>query len=136
MKKVMHFIHGLNTGGAETLVKNYMLMFDNREFDAVLLCLSHEPGSPYEKELRERGVRVIYVQDLLPFRERSGFLGKAANRYCRYLVVRKIIRKEKPDILHTHLPINSFVKFARPKATTVIFHTVHNEPTKLLSNII
>ena len=37
--KVMHFIHGMNTGGAETLVKDYVLKLNKDNFDIVVLCL-------------------------------------------------------------------------------------------------
>ncbi len=32
MKKIVHLIHGLNTGGAETLVKNYCLGLDKSKY--------------------------------------------------------------------------------------------------------
>ena len=130
MTKVLHFIHGLNTGGAETLVKNYMLNF-GEEFEVALLCLRHENDSPYEEELAKNEVRVVYVQDKLPFPKQANTFEKAANHFFEYWLVRKIIREEAPDVLHTHLPINRLVKFARPRKGTVIFHTVHNEPVKL-----
>ena len=32
-KKIVQFIHGLNMGGAETLVKDYVLGFDKEKYD-------------------------------------------------------------------------------------------------------
>lgn len=131
--KIMHFIHGLNTGGAETLVKNYMLNFDEEKNDYVLLCVGHHNESPYEEELKKAGVRVIYVEDKLRFKQDSRF-GRFVNHFHRYFIIRKTIKREGPDIIHTHLTVNKFVKFARPRKNTVIFHTVHSEPKKLWSN--
>lgn len=119
--KVMHFIHGLSTGGAETLVKNYMLNFDESSVDIILLCLNHYENSPYEEILANAGIRIIYVSDYLHY-------GKIINKIFRYLLVRKFIRMESPDILHTHLFVNRYVKFAKPDSSTRIFYTVHNEP--------
>ena len=127
----MLFIHGLNTGGAETLVKNYALNFNRKKFDVVLLCLAHEKDSPYEEELKNNGVRMIVVQDSLPFKNSASFCKKVVNYLYSFVVVKRIIRSENPDILHTHLPINSFVKYAKPSRGTAIIHTVHSEPTRL-----
>lgn len=48
-----------------------------------------------------------------------------------YFFVRKIIKEETPDIIHSHLPVNTYVKFARPKKGVKLFHTVHSEPKVL-----
>lgn len=37
MLNVVHFIHGLNMGGAETLVKNYALLLDKSKFNVTVL---------------------------------------------------------------------------------------------------
>lgn len=129
--KIMHFIHGLNTGGAETLVKDYMSNFDNKKNDIVLLCLFHKYESPYEKLLIEDGVRMIFVEDFLLFHGTT-FFNRFFNHLYRYLLVRRIVRREAPDILHTHLPLYTFVKFAKPNDNTVIIDTIHTEPKKVL----
>lgn len=129
--KVLHLIHGLSTGGAETLVKNYALYFDRNRFDIVLLCLKHEANSPYEIVLKDCGVNVLYIEDYLPFKKQSTIITKFISRVCEYLFVKKIIHKEMPDVIHSHLPINNYIKFAKPKPGTVIFHTIHSDPKQL-----
>ena len=129
--KIMHFIYGLNTGGAETLVKNYMLNFDRKKNKVVLLCLEHKKDSLYGEILEKNGIRIVYAADHVPSRKKHMIFGKLFNHCYRYMVVRRIIRKENPDILHTHLAVNTFVKFARPDSKMAIFHTVHAEPRKL-----
>ncbi|MBQ9484701.1 glycosyltransferase [Candidatus Saccharibacteria bacterium] len=126
--KIMHVIHELNIGGAQTLVKNYMLNFDDKNNEVVLLCFNHENDSLYEKELSDKGVRVIYVQDSLLFKQKNNILTKALNRYYRYMVIKRIIDEQSPDIIHMHLAVNRFIKFARPKRDTKLFYTVHSEP--------
>lgn len=123
--KLLHFIHGLNTGGAETLVKEYLTKIDTTKFDATLLLLNRL-NTPYEKIIEKSRIKVIYVDDYL-FKRRS-FFYRIINYYLRYVVVRKIIRTINPDIIHYHLILSEFVKFSNPKKNTKIFLTVHSEP--------
>ena len=52
-KKVVHFIHGLNTGGAETLVKDYAIGLDKNKYNVSILCYEHR-DSPYEDILKSK----------------------------------------------------------------------------------
>lgn len=125
--KLIHFVHGLNTGGAETLVKNYAINNNRELFDVVVLCMRHENNSPYEDELEQKGVRVIYVSDHLLFKTDNTFFTKCLNRINYYYMVRRIIKKEAPNILHLHLSLSRFVKFARPSRATELFYTIHSD---------
>lgn len=129
--KVMHVIHGLNTGGAETLVKEYVLGFNKDKFDVTLLCFEHIKESPYEKILKKNNIKVIYISDYMKYNNKKGILYKIINHFQKFILVKRIIRNENPEILHTHLPINRYIKFAKPKKKTKIFHTVHSAPKAL-----
>lgn len=129
-KKVVHFIHGLNTGGAETLVKDYVIGLDKFNYDVTVLCYEHR-DSPYESLIEKAGIKVIYACDDMKLWGKKGIIPKLINHYQLYLVIRKKLRLLNPDILHTHLCVNNYVKFAHLKKNTQIFHTVHNEPNKL-----
>lgn len=48
--------------GAETLVKDYVLVFDKEKYDVSVMCYEH-CGSPYEAILRDAGINVVYVFD-------------------------------------------------------------------------
>ena len=126
--KIMQFIHGLNTGGAETLVKEYAMNLKNTKYEICILCFEHYEASPYEKLLKEKNIKVIYVCDYMKHYNKKGFFYKCINHIQKYLLIKKTIHKEKPNILHTHLPINSYVKFAKVNKNTKIFHTVHSNP--------
>lgn len=128
--KVMHFIYGLNTGGAETLVKNYILNFDGHKFDVILLCLDHEKNSLYEIVLRDNKIRMIFVQDYLLFKVQNNFFKKVINYLSKYIIMKRIVRRESPNILHMHLFSNRLVRFAKPSHDVRIFYTVHNDPKK------
>lgn len=129
--KVMHVIHGLNTGGAETLVKEYALKLDKKKFDVTVLCMNRINNSPFEKLLKDNNINVIYISDYQKNYNKKGMFFKIINIIQKYMLVKKIIHKEMPDILHTHLPINNYIKFSKPKKGTKIIHTVHNEPKYL-----
>ena len=126
--KIMQFIHGMSMGGAETLVKDYCLGINKNKFDIVLLCFNN-CNSPYDKMLKDAGIKIIYVEDYDEIYKKANcnFLKKTYRAINRYIIVKKIIKRENPDIIHTHMTLNSYVYFARPKKTTKIFHTVHNE---------
>lgn len=131
MVKLVHFIHGLNTGGAETLVKNYVLNFDESKFSVVVLCVSHNMESPYEKILKDNGIRMVFVEDYLWFKNQTGVVAKFLNHFQRYFVVKMLLREEAPDVLHVHLTLNRFVKFARLDKKTKFFYTIHSDPKEL-----
>ncbi len=131
-KKVVQLIHGFNMGGAEMLVKEYCLKLDKEKYDVFVLCFFRY-HSPYEKILEDAGVKIIYINDYKEALTRDGNsrLKRVSMLLHRYRFVRNYIRREAPDILHTHLAVNSYVLFANPKKGTKILHTVHNEPTVL-----
>lgn len=128
--KVLHFIYNLNQGGAETLVKDYALLIDKEKFDIVILC--HDRiNSPYEKILKNAGVQVIYISDFFPFKKLyfKPLINKIiCHSYLDKLIAKIIVRKENPDIIHSHLPFNSIIKFAKPSKNCKLFHTVHSQP--------
>ena len=129
--KVLHFIHGFSMGGAETLVKEYCLKLDREKFDVSVLCF-HRYDTPYEKMLEDAGVKVHYLSDGV--KDYNKKFKKQPDRTFlilqRLFLLKDYIRKEAPDVIHTHLSISGYVLFANPKKGTRIFHTVHNEPKK------
>lgn len=128
-KKVIQLIHGFTMGGAETLVKEYCLNLDKEKFDVSVLCF-YKYDSPYEKILEENGIKIIYI-DEYQMRKKNGKLKNALSIVNRYFYVRNYLKQEKPDVIHSHLTLNNYVLFSRPKAGTKIVHTVHSEPQKL-----
>ena len=125
MIRVVHFIHGLNMGGAETLVKNYALLMDKSKFEVFVLCLNRE-NTPYEKALKEAGIPIVYLRDQLRLGNVKGPIAKFVNHYELYFEVRKALENLKPDVLHIHLELNKYVKFAHPRKNVCIFFTNHH----------
>ena len=131
-KKVIQLIHGFSMGGAETLVKEYCLKLNKEKYDVSVLCF-YRYGAPYEEILEDAGIRITYIDDYKKRCERTGAkkLLNAFEIIRRYFYIKKYLRKESPDILHSHLAVNSYVDFANLKKGTKIIHTVHNEPKRL-----
>lgn len=122
MIKVVFLIHGFNTGGAETLVKNYALFLDKEKYDIAILCIEHRE-SPYEKILKDAGIKVIYVCDY--------FRNKFSRKLGIKFKMRRIIRKIKPDIIHSHLLMNTYIKFSKPNKNTKICYTQHYDLSRM-----
>lgn len=134
-KKVIQLIHGFSMGGAETLVKEYCLKLNKEKYDVSVLCF-YKYGAPYEKILEDAGIRITYIDDYKKRCARTG-VKKLLNGFeivRRYFYIKKHLTKESPDILHSHLAVNSYVDFANLKKGTKIVHTVHNEPKRLWRN--
>ena len=132
-KKIVHFIHGLNTGGAEVLVKNYALGLDKSKYDVIILCYEHRE-SPLEIILKNADIKVVYACDDMKLWNKKGIIPKIINHYQLYFAIKKKLRDLRPDILHTHLTVNRYVKFAHLPKNTKVFYTVHSEPEKIWFN--
>lgn len=130
MLNVVHFIHGLNMGGAETLVKNYALLLDKSKFNVTVLCYEH-CDSPYEDILRQNDIKVIYVCDKMPLCQKRDAASRIINHYQRYWLVRRELRNLDPDIVHFHLSLSDYVKFAALKKDVRLFYTQHFDATDL-----
>lgn len=127
-KKVLHFIHGLTMGGAETLVKEYCLKIDKEKYDVSVLCF-YKYHMPYEKVLEDAGICVTYIEDIGNY-EKEGvnkYLHKLMLILHRVFYIRKYLKEYTPDIIHTHLNNSTYIWAARPKKGTKIFHTIHSE---------
>jgi glycosyltransferase involved in cell wall biosynthesis len=89
--KILHLIVTLNVGGAEDLLQGIVSSLDPGRFHSVIACLG-ELG-PLGEELGAAGFPVISLG-----------LNLKRHSWGRILtMVRRLIRREQPDILHTHL---------------------------------
>lgn len=128
MINLVHFIHGLNMGGAETLVKDYALLMNKEKYNITILCYNRY-GSPYEKKLEEAGINVIYMCDEISTWGKRGIFAKIVNHYAIFIKTKKYLKRLNPDIIHYHLTLSKYVAFAKPSRKCRLVLTVHNEPT-------
>jgi|SRR3989338_1452003 len=102
-------IGNLHLGGAETVVKDLSQELRKRGVD-VYIC-SRE-GGRFEKELREVPCEIISKKD------------KNIFHYIRALM--KLVKREKINIIHSHLFVNNFYGFITAKLTRCkIIMTIH-----------
>lgn len=129
--KVLQFIHGFSMGGAETLTKEYCLKLDKEKFDVSVLCF-HRYHTPYEKQLEEAGIRVIYASDHIKNYDKNAFRypGRLFMLAKRWLFLKKTIREEAPDVLHMHMALSIYVLLSNLKKDTKIMRTMHTEVSR------
>ncbi len=95
--KILHFVYGLNLGGAESFIKNLLISFVNDGYD-------------FEFVLQNQNITNEYFKDL--YRQykdtKFKFIPKfPKNSIAQYLTFSKIIKHNNYDMVHVHM--NSFV---------------------------
>ena len=113
--KVLEIIPQLSQGGAERFVIDLCNEL-SKEHEVILVVLHNVDNHGFfQKELSER-IRLISMN------KRMGMDWKLFFRLA------KLIRKENPDVVHTHLRgiVYSFLAYIRPSRIKFI-HTVHND---------
>lgn len=132
MKKVIHMISSMNAGGAETMVKDYALLMDKNKFDVKVIALDKRSNSVNEIILEQHGIPLIYLSELRYTAEQKlNYFQKIIRKCGRYYDLRKIIKTERPDILHVHLYIGRYLRMIPIKKWGIrLFYTVHNVPER------
>ncbi len=117
MKKILMVLMGLDIGGAETHVVELSLTLKELGWDVVVAS----NGGIYEETLRDAGIRHVQI----PSHTRApGDMVRA------YWGLKRLIEKEKPDVVHAHARIPAFIcgmlqkKLKFPFVTTAhwVFH--------------
>jgi len=96
MAKIMMVLMGLDIGGAETHVLELSKELKNRGYEIEVVSA----GGAFEKELIAAGIPCFYA----PLNKRSIPL-----MIKSYAILKNLIKKEKPDIVHSHARIPSFI---------------------------
>lgn len=116
-KKIALLITKSNWGGAQKNVYDIATHLDPKKYDVVVLLGGH---GLLKKKLSEIGIRTISIENL----ERNINFKK---EILNFIEIYKILKAEKPDILHLHSPkaagIGAFV--ARILGIKKIIYTVH-----------
>lgn len=94
--KILMVLMGLEIGGAETHVVELSKELKKQGYDIIVAS----NGGVYEKELAEAGIRHYYA----PLNQRN-----ILKMVRSYFLLKKVIKKEKVDIVHSHARIPSFV---------------------------
>jgi len=95
-KKVLMVLMGLEIGGAETHVVELSKELRRRGWEVAAVS----NGGVYERELEEAGIRCHHA----PLHKRNVFLMLRS-----LLILRRVIREERPDVVHAHARIPAFL---------------------------
>lgn len=131
MKRIMQIIPGLTTGGAESLVRDYVLHLDKNKFISVVVVSGFKKNTPNENLIERSGVKIIYAGETLERGEIS-FIKKAMRKIRLQFNLIRIIESEKPDVIHVHLNLLKYLIIVPSKIKNIpVFYTCHNPPETL-----
>lgn len=135
--KVMHLIGHLKMGGAETLVTEYGLKINKEKFEMVVVTVGGRNNTINELKLKKAGIKIVFLGDKVPFSNTKNIFKRLFNQILRYILFLKIVNKEQPDIIHTHLRTNHYIVPLNLKKKKVkLFHTVHSEVEAMFNKTI
>lgn len=113
--RVLHIIPNFGPGGAERLVVNLMEDIDKERFEVAAVSLYPESGTILEKEIKEKGLKVYY-------------LNKHQGLDLRMILqLYRLFRDYRPDVVHTHRYVLRYTLLPTILChIPVRVHTVHN----------
>ena len=133
--KVIQVIPSFRTGGAEALVKNYLLSFDREICDHEAFVVGERCGYPFEQILLDAGVKIVFLGDLYQKSRLPGRFGHVITALRWRKAVRRYFKRSKPTAVHCHLNVGQMIVPAvRELENTKIFYTVHSDPDKYWGN--
>ncbi|OON90152.1 MAG: hypothetical protein ATN32_04735 [Candidatus Epulonipiscium fishelsonii] len=121
--KVIHFLGTLAMGGAEKLVVDYALSLDKSRFNVWIICKDSSSNTINEVILKENNIKIIFLGDIIPKKLNKI---KPIKVLFKILLLNKIIKTIKPDIIHSHLSSTQMLIFTNCKKIKM-FHTIHSE---------
>ncbi len=108
MIKVLNIISDTNIGGAGKVIINYAQNYSSDEIDLTIVL---PKGSLLYDELKETKAKLIEIDGL---KDKSLDIGA-------FFKLRKIIKTEKPDIVHTHASMIARIAARLVKGTKVVY---------------
>lgn len=119
MFRILHVFVSLPVGGAENLLISNLRLLDSTKFESVVCVLG------------ERGELASQVEALsVPFYE-LGLMRKGVGRQVVVGRLVELIRRERIDLVHTHLyHANYFGRMAAARASVLCIVSIHNTYTK------
>lgn len=126
--KILQVIGGLGMGGAENLVTNYCINFDKDHNEVTLLCVANL-HSVYDRKLQEKGIHVIYINDIIDrWIKAPSLIQKFFHFILRPFMFCYFIHKIQPDVIHLHARLSVYVALSRPQKNTRVYITIHSKP--------
>ena len=112
--KIMQVIPYFCFGGAEIMCENLTYALKNAGQEVFAVSLYHD-RTPIARRMEEAGIRIVYLDKKL---------GLDLSMVPKLI---KIIRRERPDVVHTHLDVIKYTVLAAKLAgVRKCVHTVHS----------
>ena len=112
--KIMQVIPYFCFGGAETMCENLTYALSSLGHEVTVVSL-YQDRTPISQRMEAAGVKILYLDKKL---------GLDLSMVPKLM---KIMRQEKPDVVHTHLDVIKYaVAAARLSGVKHCVHTVHN----------
>lgn len=112
--KIMQIIPNFCFGGAETMCENLCYALRDRGEEVLAVSL-YDEHTPITKRMEEAGIRIQYLDKKL---------GLDLSMVPKLI---RLMKKEKPDAVHTHLDVIKYaVLAAKLSGVRHCIHTVHN----------
>ena len=117
--KIVQVIPHLKLGGAEVMCENLSYELVNQGHDVVVISL-YSIETPISLRLKDKNIRVVFLN------KKNGL------DFNVIKTLREILRKENPDVIHTHLYSLKYVFLSTLflKDKKKIIHTIHNVAEK------
>ena len=122
--KVVNIISDLNIGGAGKCLINFCRNYDTKKFDIVVVV---PEGSELISELKSTPVKIIQI---------DGLKNKSLDFKAFFKLI-KILRAEKPDVVHTHASSIARLAARFVKGTKIVYtrHSVFPVSEKIKHGI-
>ncbi len=126
--RVIEYLEGsLSDGGAETLVKDYVLLLDRSGFESYVLVDWIFRDSANYSRLKDTDVKLVslYPSYSVFWRAVNKFF---RNRYVDWKI-RRVVKRIRPDVIHIHLAALKHVVKVRDELKGVrLLYTCHSIP--------
>ena len=111
--KVMHFVSGLVSGGVEEMLYNYCQFMDRNKYEFIIVY-QHEPIPVCKEKFDSLGIKCIRVTS-----RKTSFKKNIKDSI-------KVIKEEKPDIVHAHMNLMNFCALYAAKKNRINIRISHS----------
>jgi hypothetical protein len=101
--KIIHFLGGLDIGGAENLIKDYAIELKKRGHEILIPVIYSNPTSSIQIELEKQNIEIKVFKGIY----KKSFFSRLFNKFVSYFYpisshLKNLINNFKPDIIHFH----------------------------------
>ena len=115
--KIIQVIPFLSMGGAEIMCENLVYELKKLGHEVIIVSL-YNKKTPVTERIEESGIEIKYLDK------------KGGIDFSMFGKLKKLFKKEKPDVIHTHLYVTKYVFPVAAKMKIKVIHTLHSIATE------